>query len=44
MRAYERLFARCHGKSVSDDTREFLEYRQARAGKRHFRDLGREAS
>ena len=25
LRAYERLFARCHGKSVTDDSREFLE-------------------
>jgi predicted transcriptional regulator YheO len=25
LRAYERLYAKCHGKSVSDDTRDFLE-------------------
>src|SRR5215472_7086234 len=25
LRAYERLFAKCHGESVGDDTREFLQ-------------------
>ena len=25
LHAYERLYAKCHGKSVSDDTRDFLE-------------------
>jgi predicted transcriptional regulator YheO len=42
LRAYERLYARCHGKSVSDDTREFLEnYRNiARLLGRTFPHMG----
>jgi predicted transcriptional regulator YheO len=32
LRAYERLFARSHGKSISDDSREFLE---------NYRNIGR---
>jgi predicted transcriptional regulator YheO len=42
LRAYERLFARCHGKSVTDDSREFLEnYRSiARLLGRTFPHMG----
>jgi predicted transcriptional regulator YheO len=42
LRAYERLYARCHGKSISDDTREFLEnYRNiARLVGRTFAHMG----
>lgn len=42
LRAYERLFARYHGKSVTDDTREFLEnYRNiARLIGRTFAHMG----
>ena len=42
LRAYERLFAKCHGKSVTDDTREFLEnYRNiARLLGRTFPHMG----
>jgi len=42
LHAYERLYARCHGKSVSDDTREFLEnYRNiARLLGRTFPHMG----
>ena len=42
LRAYERLFAKCHGKSVTDDSREFLEnYRSiARLLGRTFPHMG----
>ncbi|HEV3181443.1 MAG TPA: PAS domain-containing protein [Steroidobacteraceae bacterium] len=42
LRAYERLFGRCHGKSVTDDSREFLEnYRNlARLVGRTFPHMG----
>jgi predicted transcriptional regulator YheO len=42
LRAYERLYTRCHGKSVSDDTREFLDnYRNiARLLGRTFPHMG----
>ena len=42
LRAYERLSARCHGKSVTDDSREFLEnYRSiARLLGRTFPHMG----
>ena len=42
LRAYERLFSRCHGKSVTDDSREFLEnYRSlARLIGRTFPHMG----
>jgi predicted transcriptional regulator YheO len=42
LRAYERLFAKCHGKSVRDDSREFLEnYRNiARLIGRTFAHMG----
>jgi predicted transcriptional regulator YheO len=42
LRAYERLYSRCHGKSVTDDSREFLEnYRSlARLIGRTFPHMG----